>query len=125
MLRPRATWVAAERDLLGMGWFDAFAPEDREYTNNSWLEAVREQRPHEVEHRIVVPTVEYRWFTTRGVPARDSTGRVFKWFGTCTDITELKELQEDLRRSKGPAGTRGARLESRHLRFRHAGTATS
>ncbi len=90
----------AERDLLGMGWIDAFHPDDRDRTNASWLAAIREQRPHEVQHRIRRADGVYRWFTSRGVPARDVAGRVFKWFGTSTDITELKELQEDLRRNK-------------------------
>ncbi len=89
-----------EQGLLGQGWLDAFHPDDRQHTSESWLEAIREQRPHEVQHRIRRADGQYRWFTSRGVRALDSTGRVFKWFGTSTDITELKELQEDLRRSK-------------------------
>src|SRR5947209_8256831 len=40
---------------------------------------------------------EYRWFKTRGVPIRDSNGTITKWFGTGTDITELRETQEALR----------------------------
>src|SRR5205807_751929 len=34
---------------------------------------------------------------TRGVPVRDSSGAIIKWFGTGTDITELRETQEALR----------------------------
>jgi PAS domain S-box-containing protein len=33
----------------------------------------------------------YRWFLSRGVPIRDAEGRVTRWFGTGTDITEQRE----------------------------------
>ena len=42
----------------------------------------------------------YRWFKTRGTPIRDSEGNIVKWFGTCTDITDLREIEEALRESE-------------------------
>lgn len=41
----------------------------------------------------------YRWFLSRAVPIRDEQGRVLRWFGTNTDITEQREGQEALRQS--------------------------
>ena len=41
---------------------------------------------------------EYRWFLSRAVPIRDQEGNVVRWFGTNTDVTELREAQEGLRR---------------------------
>src|SRR5205085_4433347 len=46
---------------------------------------------------------EYRWFKTRGVPIRDTGGNIVKWFGTCTDITELRDSEEELRQVKEAA----------------------
>lgn len=43
---------------------------------------------------------EYRWFLSRAVPIRDATGKITRWFGTNTDITELRDAQEALRKSK-------------------------
>lgn len=40
---------------------------------------------------------EYRWFLSRAIPIRDEQGRVFRWFGTNTDITERREMEEALR----------------------------
>lgn len=48
----------------------------------------------------------YRWFLGRALPARDATGQIIKWFGTCTDIDEQKRTEEALRRSE----TRARRL---------------
>jgi PAS domain S-box-containing protein len=39
----------------------------------------------------------YRWFLSRAVPIRDEHGAVVRWFGTNTDITERRRLEEDLR----------------------------
>ncbi len=38
----------------------------------------------------------YRWFLSRAIPIRDDAGRVIRWFGTNTEITEQKELIETL-----------------------------
>ena len=38
----------------------------------------------------------YRWYLIKGVPLRDAGGAIVKWFGTCTDIDELKREQERL-----------------------------
>ncbi|MGE5660062.1 MAG: PAS domain S-box protein, partial [Actinomycetota bacterium] len=43
---------------------------------------------------------EYRWFLSRAVPIRDEQGRVLRWFGTNTDITELREVENALRQSE-------------------------
>jgi diguanylate cyclase (GGDEF)-like protein/PAS domain S-box-containing protein len=38
----------------------------------------------------------YRWFLSRAVPIRDSRGKVSRWFGTNTDISDSKFLEEAL-----------------------------
>lgn len=43
---------------------------------------------------------EYRWFLSRAVPIRDAQGRVLRWFGTNTDITNLQAAEEALRQSE-------------------------
>jgi signal transduction histidine kinase len=42
---------------------------------------------------------QYRWFLSRAVPIRGSSGKIELWFGTNTDITELQEAREALARS--------------------------
>ncbi|MDQ2844749.1 MAG: ATP-binding protein [Acidobacteriota bacterium] len=42
---------------------------------------------------------QYRWFLGRAMPIRDQSGRVVRWFGTNTDITEQKQLETELQRS--------------------------
>jgi PAS domain S-box-containing protein len=38
----------------------------------------------------------YRWFLSRAVPIHDPKGKVLRWFGTNTDITERKDSEEHL-----------------------------
>jgi PAS domain S-box-containing protein len=40
---------------------------------------------------------DYRWFLSRAFPIRDENGRVVRWFGTNTDITEQRAAEEALR----------------------------
>ena len=42
----------------------------------------------------------YRWFLSLAEPVRDADGRVLRWYGTNTDITETREAQEALARSE-------------------------
>jgi PAS domain S-box-containing protein len=88
-----------ESALLGWGWLEMLHPEDRERTRQAWRAAVEGQSEYEIEHRFRRFDGMYRWFKTRGVAIRDSEGNVYKWFGTCTDITTDKQLEEELRRA--------------------------
>ena len=40
---------------------------------------------------------DYRWFLSRAFPIRAEAGRVVRWFGTNTDITEQRAAEEALR----------------------------
>ena len=39
---------------------------------------------------------QYRWFLSRAVPIRDESGRIMRWFGTNTDITDLQQAEAAL-----------------------------
>ncbi|MCU0552028.1 MAG: PAS domain-containing protein [Leptolyngbya sp. Prado105] len=39
---------------------------------------------------------QYRWFLSRAIPIRDDQGTILRWFGTNTDITDRKNLEETL-----------------------------
>ncbi len=41
----------------------------------------------------------WRWFLSRAVPMRDTEGRIVRWFGTNTDITHQREVEQSLRHS--------------------------
>jgi PAS domain S-box-containing protein len=57
------------------------------------LASVAGHHSYDIEYRVRRRDGEYRWFKTRGVPIRDTGANVVKWFGTCTDITELRQSE--------------------------------
>src|SRR3954453_20501218 len=90
----------AESDLLGWRWLEVLHPDDRERTRRVWTDSVAGRGPYDVEYRIRRADGVYRWFKTRGTPIRDSAARIVKWFGTCTDITDLRQTEAALRESE-------------------------
>jgi PAS domain S-box-containing protein len=42
----------------------------------------------------------YRWWLVRGVPFFNESGAIDKWFGTCTDIHDIKLAEQALRESE-------------------------
>jgi len=86
-----------ESGLLGWTWMEALHPDDREPTRQFWTESVAGRQPYDVEYRIRRRDGTYGWFKTRGTPIRDNDGRIVKWFGTCTDISDRKRAEQELR----------------------------
>ena len=72
-------------------WKPILHPDDATL-REAWYHAVRNGEPFEMEYRICDHrTGEYRWHLGRALPIKTMTGRVERWFGTCTDIHEQKE----------------------------------
>jgi len=53
-----------------------------------------------VESRLRRADGSYHWFLIRGVPSRDDAGQIVKWFGTCTDIDDLKQAEQEARSAR-------------------------
>src|SRR6195256_2153325 len=89
-----------EAGLLGSRWMEVLHPDDRENTRKIWADSVAGRRPYDVEYRVRRHDAAYGWFKTRGTPIRDSQGRIIKWFGSCTDITDRKRAEQALYHSE-------------------------
>ncbi|OUL35109.1 hybrid sensor histidine kinase/response regulator [Nostoc sp. T09] len=81
---------------LGSGWVAALHPDDVQTAHEVWLNAVNNGTLYEIEYRFKrAADGSYRWQLGRGLPLKDEQGHVVKWFGTCTDIHEQKQLQQE------------------------------
>jgi PAS domain S-box-containing protein len=87
-----------QEELQGEGWQRMLHPDDRELVLKAWRESVANGTPYEREARHRGADGRYRWFLARGVPLRDSAGRIARWFGTNTDIEDRKQAEDRLRR---------------------------
>lgn len=82
--------------LMGSGWINALHPDDRDRVAKVWAEAVETKSLYETEFRIQSHSGEYGDFSARGVPIIDKLGNVSSWIGTCTDITDKKNVENQL-----------------------------
>lgn len=76
-----------------------FIRDDRERTVSDWRKATLELAPYEVAHSLRSKDGEYRWFLARGTTHLSPEGVV--WFGTCTDIQDLKAAQDQVFNQQG------------------------
>ncbi len=79
---------------------DLVHPEDSSGVGLAWLRSIDSGEPFQYESRVRRKDGTYRWHLSRARAELDETGRVVKWYGTATDIDELRETQEKLAASE-------------------------
>jgi PAS domain S-box-containing protein len=84
----------------GWGWTVAVHPDDLNVLVDYWRTLMASGRSGEIEGRLRRFDGVYRWFLFRATPSLDDNGRVVKWYGTNTDIEDLKRTEQALRRSE-------------------------
>ncbi len=80
-------------------FLQAVHPEDRQRVDTCVREALEQNRPYSIDHRIVLPDGTVRHVHEQAEVSRDGEGQPAKMHGTVQDITERKEYEEDLKRS--------------------------
>lgn len=92
-------WVAytgkSEAQQLGKAWLRSLHPDDVAPTAALWRTASVGTSDYDLEYRLRRHDGQYRWFQVRGVAMRDADGSVAKWFGTCTDIEDRKQAEQE------------------------------
>jgi PAS domain S-box-containing protein len=88
-------------DSDGGSWKKLLHPDDRVRTRETWTRALKTGRPYEIEHRFRGADEEYHWFLGRAVPVRNGEGKIERWFGSSTDISDIVSARETLAHAKG------------------------
>lgn len=83
-------------ESVGTGWTKPFHPEDRDRAWEAWKQATTSLGTYSLEARLRRSDGAYRWWLVRGAPLQDAAGNVVKWFGTCTDIDDLKVAEQNI-----------------------------
>jgi PAS domain S-box-containing protein len=78
-------------------WGGLVHKDDLEATSKAWEDAVQHGTVYEIEHRVQMKDLDYRWHISRAFPQRDSSGKILQWFGTATEIHKVKLSEEDYR----------------------------
>ncbi|MGF1674276.1 MAG: PAS domain S-box protein, partial [Rivularia sp. (in: cyanobacteria)] len=78
---------------MNFGWLELLHPDDVESVSKLWNQALSKGENYEAEMRYRRSDGVYRWFLIRALPMKDQQGKILNWFGTSTDIHEIKQLE--------------------------------
>ncbi|HEU4622409.1 MAG TPA: PAS domain S-box protein [Burkholderiaceae bacterium] len=77
-------------------WKERIHAEDREPTQRAF-EAIEQNGQYEAEYRVTLDNGDVRWVRDRGIPVRDSQGRITRVIGVAEDVTDRKNAEHALR----------------------------
>jgi formate hydrogenlyase transcriptional activator len=83
-------------ELKSWATSDAVHPDDLPRVFAARRRSLETGEPFDIDHRLRRADGEYRWFHIRGLPLRDTEGRIVRWYTLLTDIDERKRAEEKL-----------------------------
>jgi formate hydrogenlyase transcriptional activator len=81
---------------MGNGWADGVHPDDFEGCLQRYQESFDARQSFVMQYRLKRHDGEYRWILDNGVPRFDAQGNFAGYIGSCVDITERKQREEEL-----------------------------
>jgi PAS domain S-box-containing protein len=101
-VNPRVTeyFGRTAAQMIGEGWKDHVHPDDLPTCGARWGHALATGEPYECEFRLKRADGSYRWHIARARPQRARDGRIERWYGTNTDVAELKAMMARLQGSE-------------------------
>ena len=100
----------SEKVAAGDGWIAAFHHQDRAAVMEKWRRAVATGEPFETEARERSAEGEYRSMLVRAAPFRDAKGNIVKWYGSSTDIEDVKRATFNLEAARRDIAEREAKI---------------
>src|SRR5262249_30461640 len=89
-------------ELRNWGTNGTVHPEDLAHVAEVFSTSIASGIPYQIEQRLRRFDGEYRWFDNRGIPVRDDSGRIVRWYVLLTDIEDrtralarLQQMQSD------------------------------
>lgn len=97
----RENWgISSDTALSVQEHLDLCHPEDRTDLKRAIDDSLSQKKPLHVQHRIARADGSIIWVETRGKPIINKQGQASRFFGTAIDITETREVAEELRKAK-------------------------
>jgi formate hydrogenlyase transcriptional activator len=78
------------------GWAESVHPDDLAGCLKTYLESFDARQPFVMQYRLKRRDGEYRWILDNGVPRFDGQGNFAGYIGSCVDVTERKQREEEL-----------------------------
>jgi PAS domain S-box-containing protein len=86
--------------MEGWGWQSVLDPKVLPKVLERWRHSIATGEPFEMVFPLRGADGVFRDFLSRGMPVRDREGKVTRWFGTNTDISEKRRTENALRESE-------------------------
>jgi len=87
-------------DMQGWGWRQVNHPKHVERVTEKFLRYLVTGESWEDTFPLRRKDGQYSWFLSRAVPIKDENGKVLRWFGTNTDITDRRQAEIALQESE-------------------------
>jgi two-component system sensor histidine kinase VicK len=81
-------------EMQGWGWDKVHHPDHLEQVVEKWSANIKSGEIFEMTFPLKSRRGEFRWFLTRAVPLKNENAKIVRWFGTNTDITEQRRIEE-------------------------------
>lgn len=85
-------------EMKGWGWRKVHHPDHVDRVAEGFARSIAAGEIWEDTFPLRGKRGEWRWFLSFARPIRDESGRIVRWFGTNTDITEQRRVEAELRR---------------------------
>jgi PAS domain S-box-containing protein len=92
-------------EMAGWGWQSLHDPARLPEVLAKWRASLATGEPFEMTFPLRGADGTFREFLTLAMPVRDVQGKIVRWFGTNTDITEQRRAEEALRQTEKLAAT--------------------
>ncbi len=87
-------------EALGDKWLTAVHPDDRAALQQNWERAAEKNDSSMADYRFIKPDGSIAYVIGQAVPEYNTDGQVIGYIGTITDITERKQVDEALQKSR-------------------------
>ncbi|MBU7581814.1 MAG: PAS domain S-box protein [Nostoc sp. TH1S01] len=82
-------------EMQGWGWQKVHHPDHVERVLQHFRHCITTGEAWEDTFPLRGHDGQYRWFLSRAIPIYDQQGKILRWFGTNTDITEQKQAEQE------------------------------
>jgi PAS domain S-box-containing protein len=83
-------------EVLGSGWIQLQHPDHVDRVVESYHQSMKSGKNWEITLPLKCKLGQWRWFLVLAVPIKDEQGKIIRWLGTGTDVTEERRNRENL-----------------------------
>lgn len=92
------SYAETDLDYALANWLEFLPESERQPTIKRWRHSLETGEPYVTEFRLRRADGEYLWHLNRAIPVRNEQGRIIKWYGSSTNISDIKQLQQESQR---------------------------